>query len=443
MAFLFSTFWIAKTEKAHTLALLRWDAAGYYAYLPAFFIHQDASFAFYEPKSGQRASEFIRNNSGWYLNKYGCGVAILQSPFFLAGHWVAKSKLSEAAGFAWPYYYAVMLGAGFYGALGLFFLGLSLRQYFSNTSTILTLLAIGFGTNLFYYSSFEGMMSHVYSFFLFAVLLWLSIQWKKDFALKWMLSIALTGGLILSTRLSNGLVLLVPLLWNVQNLKALTHTFRQIGKHYKWMPVAVLCLILPLLPHFLYLHHITGQWVLEAYSGENFFWGQPLVHKVLFSFRKGWFIWSPVLLLGLAGFFFIKNHPGFWVIASFLILNLYLISSWWCWWYGGSFGMRALIESSVLLAIPLAATIEKIRNSKGLSYAFAAIFPWLIALNLFQTHQYQKGIIHYDAMTEKAYWEVFGYPHPLPDKIMEKRNIYLEYTDAAKAMEDAEYRAGL
>ncbi|MCB0662783.1 MAG: hypothetical protein KDC24_08585 [Saprospiraceae bacterium] len=441
--FFFTAFLIAKSENAQNLALLRWDAAGYYAYLPAFFIHQDATFGFYEPKSGKKANEFIRNKSGWYLNKYGCGVAMLQSPFFLAGHIVAKRTLPEAAGFGWPYYYAVMIGAALYGALGLFFLGLSLQTFFSKTASILTITALGFGTNLFYYSSFEGMMSHVYSFFLFALLLWLTLQWKKKFAVRWMLALALTGGLIIATRLSNGLVLLVPLLWGLKSWKDFANQSKQVFLHAKWLPVALVCFILPSLPHLLYLHHITGQWMIEAYSGEHFFWNQPLAHKVLFSFRKGWFVWSPVLLLGGLGFFFIKKHQGTFAISVFLILNLYLVSSWWCWWYGGGFGMRALIESSVFMAIPMAAFIDQIRKSKVLSYAFAAIFPWLIALNLFQTHQYQKGIIHYDAMTEKAYWEIFGYPHPVPQTIMDKRNQYLEYTDAAKAMEDANYRAAL
>ena len=100
----------------------------------------------------------------------------------------------------------------------------------------------------------------------------------------------------------------------------------------------------------------------------------------------------------------------------YFFINVYLVSAWWCWWYGGGFGMRALIQSYAVLAIPFATFLQfvfapnyrKYYLNSIARYATIIALSTFIVLNIVQTYQYQiKSLIHYDSMTKEAYWYVF------------------------------------
>ena len=79
------------------------------------------------------------------------------------------------------------------------------------------------------------------------------------------------------------------------------------------------------------------------------------------------------------------------------------------WWYGGGFGSRVMIQSLAILALPLAALTDKIfRSGYLLKSFFILILAAGISLNLFQSWQYSKAIIHWDSMNKEYYWKVFG-----------------------------------
>jgi hypothetical protein len=113
------------------------------------------------------------------------------------------------------------------------------------------------------------------------------------------------------------------------------------------------------------------------------------------------------------------------------MINLYIIWSWWCWWYGGGFGQRALIESYAVLAIPFASFSTFVINRKWpLRIVFLILTAALISLNIFQTRQYYRGVIHWDAMSKYTYWDSF-----FRTKIAPNMYNHLDHPDykAAKA----------
>ncbi|MBK8364442.1 MAG: hypothetical protein IPL24_12450 [Bacteroidetes bacterium] len=74
------------------------------------------------------------------------------------------------------------------------------------------------------------------------------------------------------------------------------------------------------------------------------------------------------MLFAFAGLFLLKDElkkiqTGIWL---FILLNIYITFSWWCWWYGGAFGMRSMIDSYAIMALPLASTVNYFRNKKRL-----------------------------------------------------------------------------
>jgi hypothetical protein len=105
----------------------------------------------------------------------------------------------------------------------------------------------------------------------------------------------------------------------------------------------------------MYWKYITGELFFNSYVGEQFYFNNSHVLKGLFGFRKGWLIYTPIMLFSILGIYFLRNQLKhfFASISITLFIYIFVIFSWWCWWYGGSFGQRAMIDIYPLLAIPL------------------------------------------------------------------------------------------
>jgi hypothetical protein len=111
-----------------------------------------------------------------------------------------------------------------------------------------------------------------------------------------------------------------------------------------------------------------------------------------------------------------KHKEWFLSVFIFLVVNIYIVLSWHCWWYGGSFGLRAFVDSYSILALPLAAFIGWCMDKRSfIKYGLLSILCVLVVFNLFQTAQYRHGAIHYSFMTKRAYWETFGKLRPTED----------------------------
>jgi hypothetical protein len=117
------------------------------------------------------------------------------------------------------------------------------------------------------------------------------------------------------------------------------------------------------------------------------------------------------MLFFLAKFFPQKNEfrtKLFIPIFIYLLLNVYIVSSWWCWWYGGSFGARSFVDSYAVYAIPLGVIFQRTVSLKKvyrmLLFAFYAI---LIIICQFFAYKYRYGSIHYDSMAREALFDSF------------------------------------
>jgi hypothetical protein len=103
-----------------------------------------------------------------------------------------------------------------------------------------------------------------------------------------------------------------------------------------------------------------------------------------------------------------ENRKLFLPVLIFLLVNIYVISSWWCWWFGGGFGSRSFIDSYGIMALPLAAIIAwTLRQKNILKYAILLLIAGTFYLNIFQVTQYKKGFLHYVMMSKESYWAVF------------------------------------
>ena len=396
--------------------LLRWDSDCYYLYLPAAFIHHDLrGMRWLQQVPPGRGPEGYRFGYGLQPGKdadlrcYKCtlGVALSELPFFLVAHaWMRATDPARADGYAPVYHLSVGVASAVWATLGLLVLARFLRRRCSDAASATALLALGLGTNLFFYASYAGGMAHPWLFFLTALLLERTDRWHTHQHLRDALLIGAVLGLAVLTRPTLALLALVPLCWNAAAPRLLL-------RHAPTWALAAAVGALCLLPQLLYWKATTGHWLHYSYGDEGFDLSQPHVLAGLFSYRKGWFVYTPLALIALAGLVPLARSTAGRSYARTLLLFgvpfLYITFSWTQWWYGGSFGSRPLIDVLPLLAWPLAALVERAwRAATAWRVALAALLLGCIALNLFQQWQYKQGLLLHDGMDAARYWAVFG-----------------------------------
>ena len=392
--------------------IIAWDVLSYYAYLPASFIYDDITLDFIETDSfyGDKFWPQV-TPEGDKVIKTTMGVAWFYIPGFVAGHITAKLTGHNADGFSPPYRFFLQLGGIIFMIIALVMLRNLLLLWFSDAVAAATVALTAFGTSLYYYGTLESTYSHIYSFFLVVLVIRETIRFYDRPNRYTPAIIGFAVGLATLIRPSNIIIGMVFLLWNVGGKEDLIARYRMFLKRYNEIAVIALFFLLPWIPQLLYWKAITGEWFYYSYQDERFFFLNPHFIKGLFSFRKGLFIYSPVVLVMWSGIFLLqgklkKLRP---LLLLFTLINTWIIFSWWCWWYGGSYGQRPFIDTLGLYAIPLAAAIDYLSKAgRKLKYPAYILLLLLLSHGIFQTAQYYHGSIHWDSMTKAAWVDSFG-----------------------------------
>ena len=390
------------------------DGRGYYAYLPALLIDHDPTFAkvvereakllgypHYKPgylvKSGDRV-----------INKYFSGEALLLFPFFLAGTLCSYLAGTEINGYSFFFQVFIGLGSLFYLFLGLVFLKriTGYLQIRPSTAAIV-LVSILFGTNLFYYSLWQPTMSHIFSFFAINGFLWFTTRAIQNWNMKTASWMGLFLGLLCLIRPTNVVVIfLVPFLTR-ENSHLIQFT-RAAWAKKRALLIFVMISISVIFIQVLIWYIETGQLFIWSYREEGFNFGNPEIMNVLFSYRKGLFIYAPLLLLSLFGLIPLMFRNKMQAISAtcFLVLSTYVIASWWNWYYGDGFGLRAFIDYYGVFALLLATWMNYFRFRGG-NFLLILILAPFVTLNLVQTWQYTHQVIQPNSMNALKYKYIF------------------------------------
>jgi hypothetical protein len=401
--------------------VLSYDVAGYYAYLPMLFLERDLRLEkTWKYDMIQLVGVHEHPVSGGRHLKFTAGMAYLYAPFFAAAHaYTLATNPEEAHGFSLPYRFGIGLAGVVYPLVGLVFLRRFLRHYVPDAAISWTLFALFLGTNLFYYSSFRGAMSHGATFMLGAAMLYQADLWRRREQV-WRLGVlGVLAGLIVLIRPVN---VLIPL--------AVAAMFTMDGRLPKGLltpkslAVALGLAVVVGIPQLLYWKASTGHWIVWTYGAERFFWSQPAWIQGLFSWRKGWLLYTPMVAFILLGFWGLARKKPAWALIAglYLIATTYVTFSWWAWWYGGSFGSRPMIDAYALLALPLAVYVQRMLEEapgwiRRLSLGTVCA---LVALNLVQTYHYTAGFLHHDSMTRRAYVYVLTHWDFPPRELLEQ-----------------------
>ncbi len=437
------SLWKVNEEKYR--GVIKYDVISYYSYLPATVIYGDATLGFIKDNSFRQQQKFWyeKLENGNKLVVTSMGLSFMYAPFFFVAHWLAPSLGQTADGFSNIYQLMLIISGLFYAFLGLLLLRKLLLRLFDPWVTTLVLVAIALGTNLFYYSTRDAAMPHSHNFFLITLFLTLVLRWYKRPVWQNSMVLGLVFGLIALVRPSNILLLLFLLLYGVSGWNSFVDRIQFYLKRWSLVLVMLLGFFLPWIPQFLYWKAVTGHFLFFTYAekGATFYWAHPHILDSLFSFRKGWLIYTPVMVLALVGLFFLRRwaRPWFLALLTYVIAMVYVQSSWWCWWFGGGFGLRPYISMYPLLAIPLAFLITQMRQ-KQRRWAMGAITVLILVLSahqLFQTWQFRTKAIHYSGTTFQSYKENFLKLRPthnswdmleLPDYRLARLGIHVSYS---------------
>jgi hypothetical protein len=397
-------------------ALINWDVTSYYAYLPATFIENDLSLQFIDQDStfywdNHRYWPETSPNGGKVI-KTTMGLSFLYAPFFAIGHQYAKSQNDDSRGFSSTYEFFLVLSSICFMLLGIISLRLFLLHFYNDLTVTITLILVYIGTNLYYYLTIEPLISHSYNFTLASIFLLLTVKWHKHPSWKLSFFIGLIAGLIVLIRPVNIFIILFFLLYKVFDKDGFKIKLTLFKKEYRKLIVISIVSFLILVPQLIYWKSITDSWIFNSYVGEQFYFNNPHILDGLFSYRKGWLLYTPIMFFALIGIFFSKNFK--YVILVIITPIIVILFSWWNWWYGGSFGCRPIIDFYPILAIGLAAFIHTILQVKRpFQIMTGVLFALLITFNLFQTLQRKSDAIHWESMTKEAYWHNFLSRYPL------------------------------
>lgn len=344
MILLFSDYHFRWKEEQWKYAV-HTDAADYYRYLPMVFIDH----------------EFDSQEENPQVVKYFVGTAICYLPFFTLAYYSSSVAGIPADGYTVLFPVLISIGTLFYLLLGLSYLSKFLRFYgLKDWIICVVLVAMAFGTMAFHYTVMAPGWSHIVAFGLVCYLLYHCKKLLVSFHSKSIAAVIAVGSLLFFVRPTDVLiVLIVPFL--AADSEEFLKTLKRVFTCKKAIAAGVLLAMIPAVCQLIVYRWRTGEFLIWSYTKEGFNFARPEIANVLFSYAKGLFVYTPVCLLALAGLIVLyrRNRYQFWGALLYMSVNIYVISSWWCWNYGASYGTRAFIEHLPGIFSPACAAADR------------------------------------------------------------------------------------
>jgi|GEM_PF-3572798 len=391
--------------------IIRADGIGYYSYLPAIFIYNDLSFEFLDDKNliGGDGYCRIKTKENRVHNKYTVGMSVLQLPFFGAACLYAKIMHLPINGFGKTFHLFFLVGFFFYVTLGLIFLIKYLYLIKIPTYYIAVIVLIyTLGSFVFHYLNYDVFLSHGITLSLLFALSYFIVKFNIASNIYYSIMIGLIFTLIISLRPFNMvMILFLPLYF--RSFKETLFFLKRLLSKSIWVlfPFAIIFIVQSIIWKIQ-----TGHWVVYSYGSEKFIWGTHDLLYALFSYKRGFLVYSPIFLFIFIASLAALIHKKKWLNLTYYLglfaLLFVVLSSWSSKDYGQCLGYRPMVDFSFLLLFPL--LIFPLKFFKYLSVKIIALILVLISIlySITLSVQYQQNIIPWHGPTKSQFWEVFG-----------------------------------
>jgi hypothetical protein len=356
--------------------LIRSDGLAYFMWLQSVardhdldLENQAAQFAdlnsyqvFLNEATGEYASVFPYGSAFLYLPTYWLASAANQLPLF---H-INDAYFLQHQGATFPYSFFLMLGTNLFALLAVVLAFCTAAGITSPRASLLSSVALFLGTPLLYYSTIEPYMSHVPGTLLICLVIYILARHRQH-AFSWFFMGFLMGVAFLVRwqlalyAIPIGLLALVDRQW--RKLLYLTLGFLLLA----WN-----------LP-FSWWRMYGSPWVVPAaVQGQQAFLAGPVyVKEVLLSPQRGLLLWSPLIVLALAGLALLyRTHRALSVTMVLMFLFQVLMNASLFDWGGGwAFGMRRMTELYPIWVIGMATLIHSVRSARP-TPAFSRWLRW-------------------------------------------------------------------
>ena len=369
------------------------DAEGYYMYLPAWFIHNG-----FESIDVRTTDAFKRQPAtNKYYTKYTMGVALGQVPLFLITDIVErKIKNQELKGNEWVYSRAIQLSGWFFYIFGVVFLIKWLCKQTSVYNVYVAVIGVTVASNLWYYATKESGASHIYSFGLFALIIYVVDKVYRMQSVSWLTS-ALFGvsfAWVILIRPTNAILGLFLLFYTPTGKINLIDRLRFWTKNrIKLIPFIIMSVLL----WYIQIRQwsaMLDETAVYSYKDEGFvYWMKPKILRVLVDVQNGLFLYSPIILISFYGLlrnFSVRINNCRLILLVFFIIT-WIFGSWWAWWFGGAYGHRCYVEFYTILILPLVWVVGKVNKSDWITrFIFYLLLILMAYYSLGLTHAYRS-----------------------------------------------------
>lgn len=451
------------------------DEIQYFSYLRSLWFDRDVSFEneyrhFYERNIGRGEgfhATFLEQHTeaGRRPSFATIGSALLWSPFYLIGDIVARAAGYNRDGFSFPYIAAVAYGSAVYGFLAVL-LSIRLARRLTGRGLLAGAL-IWFGTPLVFYMYISPPYSHACSAFAVALFVTVWLHVRESWTIRGAIALGLSGALMAMVREQDAFLALGPaadflgyaIRMHVlpagaasinqssrgpsRARRSLAHprsaaaaaaadtttgiSQRQSGTTDVQRTILVglagsVAFFLGLLPQLLAYKALNGRFGPSTLVTRKMTWYAPHALEVLFSPEHGFFLWTPIAAVAIAGLLLLalRGQTAARRVAACALLmvavQVYVSGSVESWTVAGAFGQRRFVALTALLTLGLAAVLATVPRN-ALRPVTGALLLLCVWWNVALMMAFGAGLMDRQRLepSRNAYVAFVQLPRMLPD----------------------------
>jgi hypothetical protein len=384
------------------------DEVQYFSYLRSLWFDRDVSFEneyryFYDRNVARGEgfhATFLEDTTpaGRRRNFGTIGCALLWAPFYAVGDAAARALRAagqevQVDGFSKPYIAAVAYGSATYGFLAVLLSIGAARRLLSAVDErtgrgpgLAGGLLIWAGSPLLFYMYVAPPMSHACSAFAVAVFITTWLQVRRTWTTGQIVLLGVAAGLMAMVREQDVFFVIGPAVdYAISQAAPGRSRTRALGNAL----AGCLAFAVAFLPQLVAYSRLNGHAGPSRLVTRKMTWTAPHAAEVLFSPAHGFFFWTPLALVGVAGLIVLaarRTGPVRRVALLALLMvaaQVYVGGSVESWNVAGAFGQRRFVALTILLAIGLAAVWQGARGvglRSGLVVIATLCVWWNLAL---------------------------------------------------------------
>jgi hypothetical protein len=418
---------------AVTARLYSSDEVQYFSYLRSLYFDHDVSFEneyryFHDrniaPSAGFHETFLERETTVGRRVNYGTiGAAMLWLPFYAVADLCTRAAgTAEANGFTQPYIAAVAYGSAFYAFVALLLSVRAARMVIGEHSTgsMIAALAMWFGTPLLFYMYIAPPFSHACSAFAVALFVNVWLHVRRTWSPMGTFALGLSAALMAMVREQDAFIAIGPLL-DFARAAGAPRAVMNTGLLLKSGSAGLVGFVLAYAPQLLAYNAINGYPGPAAHVSRKMSWYAPHALQVIASPEHGFFLWTPLAVLAVAGLFLLRDR---WIAICLLVIvisQVYVAGSVESWTVAGAFGQRRFVCLTVILVIGLAAlwnwVSERVRQTgTSLKYAAATLVALCVWWNVALMAQFATRLMDRQRLepTRNAYHAFVTLPLSVP-----------------------------